>query len=216
MDFPVPTGIWVAPFVTDGKQYNRAGCVSAPLCKGGGWGSLCPDLCHWPWKTGPPSRLNTGTYLWVHGKKMLVFWEHWSTEWFLCSFVNWISTVTCSVGWGLTKGVKALTAADWLQGQGTEQSSGVWAAVDWRQDGGGCWERLWPKLLIGALYKEQHQSDLSSVLMNVMFETMTCIWTRTKPWKYFHELCFISSTAAGGIQHSQWYHLRRPLAQVLY
>ena len=40
---------------------------------------------------------------------------------------------------------------------------------------------LWSKLLISELRGEHHLSDLSTVLMTVLFEIMTHIWTFTKP-----------------------------------
>lgn len=152
--------------------------------------------------------------------KMFLCWEHWSEGWCFCSIGNWISTMRDSVIWGLSDALWAGMAArgrdsGWPHRQGAELPSDQ--QVRERREGWGShWELLWSKLLIGELHEEHHLSDLSTILMNVLFEIMTHIWTCTKPWKYSYELCFISSTAVCSIQHYHWYYLLRTLSQVLY
>lgn len=152
--------------------------------------------------------------------KMFLWWEHRSEGWCLCSIVNWISTMRYSVVWDLSDASWAGMVAPgndlrWLHGQGAEQLSDQQAGEK-KEGWGGHWGFFQPKLLIGELHEEHHLSDLSTVLMNVLFEIMTHIWTCTKPWKYSYELCFISSTAVCSIQHYHWYYLLRTLSQVLY
>lgn len=67
----------------------------------------------------------------------------------------------------------------WLYGQGAEPPSDQ-QAEERKEGWGGHWELLGSKLLIGELHEEHPLSDLSTILMSVLFEIMTHIWTRSQ------------------------------------